>query len=111
MDGSIERRLLATVLKARRNYVVLGNFLGAEDFSDIGRIIYDQVGKYYEADEAATMVDVPTFVSRLKRRYRTQADILSEVAESCASLIDSISEVNLLEEIFAQKVSDRKSVV
>lgn len=105
MDGSIEKRLLATIFKDRHNYEVLSEFLNHDDFSDIGRLIYGQVGEYYKADEAATVVDVPTFVTRLKRRYRKQSDILAEVTESCAALCDSISEVNLMDEIFAQKAS------
>lgn len=103
MDGLIEKRLLAAILSNRRNFIALSEFLASTDFSEIGRLIYGQVQEYYEADPDTSSVDSPTFLSRIKRRYRGQAEIISEVAESCYALVDSISEINLLEEIFSQK--------
>ena len=65
----MEKNLLSVILHERAAYVDIRPTLDMADFSDIGKLILEEIEEYYAADAQAMSVDKDIVVSRLERKY------------------------------------------
>lgn len=95
-----ENKVISAVISYRHAYDSIFPYYERGDFSDLGEIIYKEVGKYYERDPEAEYVDADSLLGRLTRMY-------SKHREQFEKFFDDMPDVsvdNLLDDYRATKM-------
>lgn len=70
----IENKVLAAIIQNRDAYDTVRKFYEADDFTDLGELVYKKIVKYYRRDPDAQEVDKDSLLSRLQTQYPNHAE-------------------------------------
>ena len=104
----LEKRILASLLRERKVFNTAQSIVSATDFSELGKLLYKETVAYYEADIQADSVDRVIISQRCNRKYGNQGAFLTELIESLYTLSETISPVNILNEVFELKKKSKQ---
>lgn len=90
----MESKLLSVIIHDRNSYNDIKETLDVQDFSDIGKIILDEITNYYATDIEATHIDKDIVISRLERKYPDHIETLRLSVDS----LEPVSVPNVLSE-------------
>lgn len=94
-----ERKILASVAENRSAFLSFSKHGIAADLSDAGRLIYEAIEEFYDADVAAQHVDLDVIKESLKRKFGKRAGILIDIVNN----FGEVSSLNIIKEVIAQR--------
>ena len=88
----MEKSLIAAALESKEAYALFSTVIAPSLLSEIGRICYEQIGRYYSADESAESCDAQIIQAALVQKY-TKSKV--EIVRYLESLPNSPSQENI----------------
>lgn len=85
---SLELQILTLFAQNKVYYDTYKQVINEEDFSDQGRILFNQIAKYYNKDSSVDYVDLEVLKERITREYPKHKDILNQI-------VDRINTINI----------------
>jgi archaellum biogenesis ATPase FlaH len=89
-----ESSVIAAFIHDRSSYEQAAPFLKQIPFSDVGSIVYKEIGSFYEKDISAKQIDLDLILSDLKRKYPKRYKLFDEYL---LSLPNEVSIPNVLD--------------
>jgi len=94
-------KILSAALQDRTAYTQLNGLDAAVGLKEDEKLIFDEIGQFYEKDEKIATVDKGILISRLERRVNN--DTLKTSIVNKVKSLRKVSDVNLVDEVIALK--------